>query len=43
MKYDVTLVERKVEDLRTLQKYDRVDEKPFEAVAAISELYERAY
>ena len=43
MKYEVTLVERKVEDLRTLQKYDRVDEKPFEAVAAISELYERAY
>jgi hypothetical protein len=43
VKYDVTLVERKVEDLRSLQKYDRVDEKPFEAVAAISELYERAY
>jgi pimeloyl-ACP methyl ester carboxylesterase len=43
MKYDVTLVERKVEDLRTLQKYDRVDEKPFQAVAAISELFERAY
>src|SRR4029453_12540756 len=33
VKYEVTLVERKVEDLRTLQKYDRVDEKPFEAVA----------
>src|SRR4030095_5063232 len=43
VKYDVTLVERKVEDLRSLQKYDRVDEKPFEAVAAISELFERAY
>ncbi len=41
--YDVTLIERKVEDLRTLQKYDRVDEKPFQAVAAISELFERAY
>ncbi|MFO1302958.1 MAG: DUF3141 domain-containing protein [Burkholderiales bacterium] len=41
--YDVTLVERKVEDLRSLQKYDRVDEKPFQAVAAISELFERAY
>ena len=37
--YEVTLVERKVEDLRKLQKYDRVDEKPFEAVAALSELY----
>jgi hypothetical protein len=43
VKYEVTLVERKVEDLRSLQKYDRVDEKPFEAVAAISELFERAY
>ncbi|MET0205430.1 MAG: DUF3141 domain-containing protein [Casimicrobiaceae bacterium] len=41
--YDVTLRERKVEDLRTLQKYNRVDEKPFEAVAALSELLERAY
>ena len=26
-----------------MQKYDRVDEKPFEAVAALSELTERAY
>ena len=42
-RYEVTLHERKVEDLRTLQKYDRVDEKPFEAVAALSELSERAY
>jgi pimeloyl-ACP methyl ester carboxylesterase len=41
--YEVTLTERKVEDLRALQKYDRVDEKPFEAVAALSELSERAY
>ena len=41
--YEVTLTERKVEDLRALQKYDRVDEKPFEAVAAVSELSERAY
>ena len=41
--YEVTLAERKVEDLRSLQKYDRVDEKPFEAVAALSELLERAY
>ena len=43
VKYDVTLVERQVEDLRALQKYDRVDEKPFQAVAALSELLERAY
>jgi len=43
MLYDVTLRERKVEDLKALQKYDRVDEKPFEAVAALSELLERSY
>ena len=43
VEYDVTLVERTLEDLRKLQKYDRVDERPFEAVAAISELTERAY
>ena len=41
--YEVTLKERQVEDLRSLQKFDRVDEKPFEAVAALSELLERAY
>jgi poly(3-hydroxyalkanoate) synthetase len=41
--YDVTLKEREVEDLRTLGKNDRVDEKPFQAVAALSELSERAY
>jgi pimeloyl-ACP methyl ester carboxylesterase len=43
VEYDVTLHERKLEDLTRLQKYDRVDEKPFEAVAALSELTERAY
>jgi pimeloyl-ACP methyl ester carboxylesterase len=43
VEYDVTLVERTLEDLRRLQKYDRVDERPFEAVAALSELTERAY
>jgi pimeloyl-ACP methyl ester carboxylesterase len=41
--YDVTLHERKLEDLKPLQKYGRVDEKPFEAVNALSELTERAY
>ena len=41
--YDVTMHERRLEDLKRLQKYDRVDEKPFEAVAALSELTERAY
>jgi pimeloyl-ACP methyl ester carboxylesterase len=43
VEYDVSIVERTLEDLRKLQKYDRVDEKPFEAVAALSELTERAY
>jgi hypothetical protein len=43
VEYDVTLHERKLEDLKRLQKYGRVDEKPFEAVAALSELNERAY
>ena len=41
--YEVSLAERKVEELRHLQKGDRMDEKPFEAVAAVSELTERAY
>ncbi|HSU44836.1 MAG TPA: DUF3141 domain-containing protein, partial [Casimicrobiaceae bacterium] len=43
VEYDVTLHERKLEDLKRMQKFDRVDEKPFEAVAALSELNERAY
>jgi pimeloyl-ACP methyl ester carboxylesterase len=43
VEYDVTLHERNLEDLKRLQKYGRVDEKPFEAVAALSELNERAY
>ncbi|HVE49205.1 MAG TPA: DUF3141 domain-containing protein [Casimicrobiaceae bacterium] len=43
VEYDVTIVERTLEDLRKLQKHDRVDERPFEAVAALSELTERAY
>ena len=43
VRYDVTIVEGSIEDLRKLQKYDRVDERPFEAVAALSELIERAY
>ena len=43
VEYDVSLHERRLEDLKKLQKHDRVDEKPFEAVAALSELNERAY
>ena len=41
--YDVTLHERQLEDLKKMQKHDRVDEEPFEAVAALSELTERVY
>ncbi len=43
VEYEVTLTERDLEDLKKLQKFDRTDEKPFEAVAALSELTERAY
>src|SRR5207253_1207480 len=43
VEYDVSLHERRLEDLKKMQKHDRVDEKPFEAVAALSELNERAY
>lgn len=41
--YDVTLTEHKVEDLRRIQKYDRKDEIPFEAVAVVSEVNETFY
>jgi hypothetical protein len=41
--YDVTLKERSLEDLRASRGHEKVDEKPFEAVAALSELLERAY
>ncbi len=37
VRYDVSLVEHRIEDLRKLQKYDRKDEIPFEAVAQVSE------
>src|SRR5438552_15715633 len=43
VEYDGWLHERRLEDLKKMQKHDRVDEKPFEAVAALSELNERAY
>ena len=42
-RYDVTLMERRVEDLRLLQKYDRRDEIPFAAVAQLSELNAQIY
>lgn len=41
--YDVTLTEHRVEDLRALQKYDRKDEIPFEAVAEVSQANETFY
>lgn len=42
-KYDVTLTERRVEDIAWLQKYDRKDEIPFEVVANISQYNSRLY
>lgn len=41
--YDVTLTERRVEDLAQLQKYQRRDEIPFEVVAYVSDANARAY
>jgi pimeloyl-ACP methyl ester carboxylesterase len=42
--YDVKFVERRLEDvLPRLNRMKRVDEKPFEAVSAISEFNQRAY
>ncbi len=41
--YEVTLEERRLEDLRRLNRLERKDEKPFEVVAAVSALTEQAY
>jgi pimeloyl-ACP methyl ester carboxylesterase len=42
--YDVTFVERRLEDVvARLNRLERVDEKPFEAVAAVSDFNQRAY
>jgi pimeloyl-ACP methyl ester carboxylesterase len=42
--YDVSFEERRLEDLAAkLNRFERQDEKPFEAVAAISEFNQRAY
>ncbi|MEP9355275.1 DUF3141 domain-containing protein [Xanthobacter sp. KR7-65] len=43
VKYDVTLTERRVEDLAALQKYDRRDEIPFEVVANVSQTNTNLY
>jgi uncharacterized protein DUF3141 len=42
--YDVTFVERRLEDVAArLNRFQRVDEKPFEAVKLVSEFNQRAY
>jgi hypothetical protein len=44
VEYDVTFHEYRLEDVvARLNRMERVDEKPFEAVAALSELNQRAY
>ncbi len=41
--YEVTFEEKKLEDLRKANKYERRDEKPFEIVEAVSQINENAY
>jgi pimeloyl-ACP methyl ester carboxylesterase len=41
--YEVILEEHRLEDLRRLNRFERKDEKPFEVVAEVSALTERAY
>jgi len=42
--YEVDFVERRLEDIVVaLNRFERADEKPFEAVAALSEFNQRAY
>jgi pimeloyl-ACP methyl ester carboxylesterase len=41
--YEVTFEERRLEDLRRLNRLERRDEKPFEVVATVSALGEQAY
>lgn len=43
VEYEVTLEERRLEDLRRLNRLERKDEKPFEVVAALSAANERLY
>jgi hypothetical protein len=43
VEYEVTFEERRLEDLRRINKLKRRDEKPFEAVAKLSAIAERAY
>jgi len=41
--YEVTLEERRLEDLSRLNRFERHDEKPFDVVAEVSALTKRAY
>src|SRR6185436_2022298 len=42
--YEVEFEERRLEDVvARMNRFDRADEKPFEAVAAVSEFNQRAY
>jgi pimeloyl-ACP methyl ester carboxylesterase len=41
--YEVTIEERRLEDLCKLNRFERHDEKPFDVVADVSALTERAY
>jgi hypothetical protein len=44
VEYEVEFHEKRLEDVaRHLNRFDRVDEKPFEAVAALSDFNQRAY
>ncbi len=44
VEYEVTFVERQLEDIvARLNRFERNDEKPFEAVAALSDFNQRAY
>ncbi|HWP90720.1 MAG TPA: DUF3141 domain-containing protein [Thermodesulfobacteriota bacterium] len=43
IRYEVTLEEKRLEDLRRANKLERKDEKPFEVVEEVSQLNEKAY
>jgi pimeloyl-ACP methyl ester carboxylesterase len=43
VEYEVSLEERRLEDLRRINKLERRDEKPFEVVAEVSALSEKMY
>lgn len=43
VKYEVTLEEKSLEDLRRANKYQRKDEIPFEVVDSVSQMNEKAY